>query len=102
MARFKAAGWNASRIDGQDHNAIAAAIETALKSDRPTLIACKTTIGFGAPKKAGTSKAHGEPLGDEELAGAKKALGWNYGPFEIPERHPRRLARRRRSRQAGS
>ena len=49
------------------------------------MIACKTTIGYGAPKKAGTSKAHGEPLGDEEIAGAKKALGWDYGPFEIPE-----------------
>ena len=49
------------------------------------MIACKTTIGFGAPNKAGTSKAHGEPLGAEELAGAKKALGWNYGPFEVPD-----------------
>jgi transketolase len=49
------------------------------------MIACKTTIGFGAPTKAGTSKAHGEPLGADELAAAKKALGWNYGPFEIPE-----------------
>src|SRR5665213_2714616 len=57
VERFKAAGWNATRIDGQDHNAIAAAIETAMQSDRPTLIACKTTIGFGAPTKAGTSKA---------------------------------------------
>src|SRR6185312_247877 len=54
-------------------------------SDRPSMIACKTTIGFGAPTKAGTSKAHGEALGAEELAGAKKALGWNYGPFEIPD-----------------
>ncbi|MEJ0013695.1 MAG: transketolase [Bauldia sp.] len=84
VARFKAAGWNASRIDGQDHNAIAAAIETALDSDRPTLIACKTTIGFGAPKKAGTSKAHGEPLGEEEIAGARKNLEWTSPPFEIP------------------
>ena len=57
----------------------------AQKSDRPTLIACKTTIGFGAPKKAGTSKAHGEPLGAEELAGAKAAFGWNHAPFEIPD-----------------
>src|SRR4029078_13001468 len=53
--------------------------------DRPSMIACKTTIGFGAPTKAGTSKAHGEALGADELAGAKKALGWNYGPFEIPD-----------------
>ena len=74
-----------SRIDGHDQKAIAAAITQAQASDRPSLIACKTTIGFGAPNKAGTSKAHGEPLGADELAGAKKALGWNYGPFEIPD-----------------
>ena len=85
VARFKAHGWNAVRIDGHDQKAIAAAITDAQSSDRPSLIACKTTIGFGAPHKAGTSKAHGEALGAEELAGAKKALGWNYGPFEIPE-----------------
>jgi transketolase len=85
VARFKAHGWNAVQIDGHDQKAIAAAITTAQASDRPSLIACKTTIGFGAPHKAGTSKAHGEPLGPEELAGAKKALGWNYGPFEIPD-----------------
>ena len=85
IARFKAAGWNASRIDGQDHNAIAAAIDIALDSDRPTLIACKTTIGFGAPTKAGTSKAHGEALGTDEIAGARKNLEWPYPPFEVPE-----------------
>jgi transketolase len=85
VARFKAHGWDAVRIDGHDQKAIAAAIAQAQSSDRPSLIACKTTIGFGAPHKAGTSKAHGEPLGAEELAGAKKALGWNYGPFEIPD-----------------
>jgi transketolase len=85
VARFKAHGWNAVRIDGHDQKAIAAAITQAQASDRPSLIACKTTIGFGAPHKAGTSKAHGEPLGAEELAGAKKALGWNYGPFEVPD-----------------
>src|SRR4029079_2356084 len=78
-------GWNAVQIDGHDHDAIAQAIKQAQQSDRPSLIACKTTIGFGAPNKAGTSKAHGEPLGAEELAGAKKALGWNYGPFEVPD-----------------
>jgi transketolase len=85
VARFKAHGWNAVQIDGHDQQAIAAAIKQAQASDRPSLIACKTTIGFGAPTKAGTSKAHGEPLGAEELAGAKKALDWNYGPFEIPD-----------------
>ena len=78
------------------------AIEAALKSDRPSLIACKTIIGYGAPTKAGTSKAHGEALGAEELAGAKKALGWDYGPFVVPDEHPRRLARGRRARQAGA
>ncbi|GAC1616048.1 MAG: transketolase [Bradyrhizobium sp.] len=85
VARFKAHGWNAVQIDGHDQKAIAEAIAQAQSSDRPSMIACKTTIGFGAPHKAGTSKAHGEPLGAEELAGAKKALGWNYGPFEIPD-----------------
>jgi transketolase len=85
VARFKAHGWNAVKIDGHDPKAIADAIAQAQKADRPSLIACRTTIGFGAPKKAGTSKAHGEPLGAEELAGAKKALGWDYGPFEIPD-----------------
>jgi len=85
VARFKAHGWNAVQIDGHDQKAIAAAITQAQSSDRPSMIACKTTIGFGAPHKAGTSKAHGEPLGAEELAAAKKALGWNYGPFEIPD-----------------
>jgi transketolase len=85
VARFKAHGWNAVHVDGHDQKAIATAIKQAQTSDRPSLIACKTTIGFGAPTKAGTSKAHGEALGAEELAGAKKALGWNYGPFEIPD-----------------
>ncbi|MEO6947219.1 MAG: transketolase, partial [Nitrobacter sp.] len=85
VARFKAHGWNAKQIDGHDPKAIAAAIRRAQKSDRPSMIACKTIIGFGAPTRAGTSKAHGEALGAEELAGAKKALDWNYGPFEIPD-----------------
>jgi transketolase len=85
VARFKAHGWNAEHVDGHDQKAIAAAITRAQAADRPSMIACKTTIGFGAPTKAGTSKAHGEPLGADELAGAKKALGWNYGPFEIPD-----------------
>jgi transketolase len=85
VERFKAHGWNSVRIDGHDPEAIAAAIRDAHQSDRPSFIACKTTIGFGAPTRAGTSKAHGEPLGAEELAGAKKALGWDFGPFEIPD-----------------
>ncbi|XBQ09184.1 MAG: transketolase [Salinarimonas sp.] len=82
--RFEACGWKTMRVDGHDQAAIARAISRAKKSDRPTLIACKTTIGFGAPTRAGTSKAHGEPLGADELAGAKKALGWTHAPFEIP------------------
>ena len=85
VARFKAHGWNARQIDGHDPKAIASAIRRAQKSDRPSLIACKTIIGFGAPQKAGTSKAHGEPLGADELAAAKRALDWNYGPFEVPD-----------------
>jgi transketolase len=85
VTRFKAHGWNAVQIDGHNQKAIAEAIKQAQASDRPSLIACKTIIGFGAPNKAGTAKAHGEPLGADELAGAKKALDWNYGPFEVPD-----------------
>jgi transketolase len=84
VKRFEAAGWAASRIDGHDPAAIAAAIEKAKTSDRPTMIACRTTIGFGAPTKAGTEKAHGAALGAEEIAGTRKALGWTEAAFEIP------------------
>jgi len=84
VKRFEAAGWAAERIDGHNHDAIADAIARAQKSDRPTLIACKTTIAFGAPTKAGTSKSHGSPLGAEEIAGARKQLNWDAPPFEIP------------------
>jgi transketolase len=85
VKRFEACGWRAVRVDGHDPAAIGRAIARARKADRPTLIACRTTIGYGAPKKAGTSKAHGEPLGSEELAGAKAALGWTHSPFDVPE-----------------
>jgi len=85
VARFKASGWNATHVDGMDPEAVARAIDAALTSDRPSMIACKTVIGYGAPTKAGTSKAHGEALGADELAGAKKALGWEYGPFVVPD-----------------
>ncbi len=85
VKRFEAAGWRALRVDGHDPAAIARAVTRARKSDRPTLIACRTTIGYGAPKKAGTAKAHGEPLGGEELAGAKAALGWPHAAFEVPD-----------------
>jgi transketolase len=84
VARFKAAGWNATRIDGQDRDAIASAITAAQSSDKPSMIACRTTIGFGAPTKAGKASAHGSPLGAEEIAGARKALDWDSPPFEIP------------------
>ncbi|MCR6671809.1 transketolase [Devosia ginsengisoli] len=84
IARFKAVGWNTIEIDGHDQAAIEKALLAAKASDKPTLIAAKTTIGFGAPKKAGTEKVHGSPLGAEELAGAKAALGIDYPAFEIP------------------
>jgi len=85
IKRFEAAGWAATRIDGHDPAAIAAALEAAKQSDRPCLIACRTTIGFGAPTKAGTEKCHGSPLGAEEIAAARQKLGWSAPPFEIPE-----------------
>jgi transketolase len=85
LARFKASGWLASRVDGHDPEAIAAAIERARNSDRPSLIACRTVIGFGAPNRQGTEKAHGAPLGTEEIARTRAALDWPHGPFEIPE-----------------
>ena len=84
-ARFAASGWNALACDGHDRDDIARAFAAAVASDRPVLIACKTIIGFGAPTKAGTRQAHGEPLGAEELAATKTALGWAHGPFEIPD-----------------
>lgn len=83
-ARFAASGWNTIEIDGLDLGQIADAIAKAKKSDRPTLIAAKTTIGWGAPTKAGTNKAHGSPLGAEEIAGARKFFSWDYAPFEVP------------------
>jgi transketolase len=84
VKRFEAAGWAASRIDGHDPVAIAAALEAAKKSERPSMIACRTTIGFGAPGKAGKSSAHGSPLGADEIKGAREKLGWTFAPFEIP------------------
>ena len=84
VARVKASGWNAVKIDGHDPDAIASAIEAAQKSDRPTLIACKTQIGYGAPTKANSEKAHGSPLGADEITGAREKLGWSHAAFEIP------------------
>ncbi|MBV8701284.1 MAG: transketolase [Bradyrhizobium sp.] len=85
VKRFKSAGWQAERIDGHDPQAIAAAIKRAQASSRPTLIACKTTIGFGAPNKAGTNKVHGEALGGDELKAAKEKLGISLEPFSVPD-----------------
>jgi transketolase len=85
VKRFEAAGWAAERVDGHDPKAIADALTRAQKSDRPSLIACKTTIGFGAPNKAGSEKSHGSPLGADEIAGARKNLKWDSPPFEIPQ-----------------
>lgn len=83
--RFAAYGWNVvPNVDGHDGEAIAKAIAIAKNSDKPTLICCKTTIGFGSPNKAGKESSHGAPLGDDEIALTRQQLGWSYGPFEIP------------------
>ncbi|EPG7579246.1 TPA: transketolase [Providencia rettgeri] len=86
-ARFESYGWHVIRdIDGHDASQINAAINEAKKqADKPTLIICKTVIGFGSPNKAGSESVHGAPLGDAEIAATREALGWNYGPFEIPK-----------------
>ena len=85
VARFAASGWNTIRVDGHDAKAVSAAIAKA-KADpsKPWLIACKTVIGFGAPNKAGKASAHGEPLGPDEIVGARAKLGWPYPAFEVP------------------
>lgn len=84
LARFKAAGWQVTRVDGHDSDAVSAAIDVAKKSRKPSLIACKTVIGFGAPTLAGSHKTHGAPLGDDEIQATRTALGWDHPPFEIP------------------
>ena len=83
--RFESAGWMTLACDGHDGADVKRALDAAVKSDRPVMIAVKTVIGYGAPKKAGTKSAHGEALGADELAATKKALGWDHGPFEIPD-----------------
>ncbi len=83
--RFEAYGWQVIRnVDGHDAEEIKMAIDTARKSEQPTLICCKTTIGFGSPNKQGKEECHGAPLGNDEIALTRAALGWNHGPFEIP------------------
>ncbi len=84
--RFAAAGWHVQAVDGHDAEAVTRAIRKARNvTDKPSMIACKTVIGYGAPTKAGTAATHGSPLGKDEIAGAREKLGWNHPPFEIPE-----------------
>ncbi len=85
IKRFAASGWAVKRVDGHDPVEIQSALASAMRSTRPTLIACRTIIGFSAPTKAGTAGSHGAPLGKDEAAGAKAALGWIYAPFEVPD-----------------
>jgi transketolase len=85
LKRFQAYGWAVRRVDGHDHEQVAAALSWAMRNRKPTLVACRTIIGFGSPKKAGTAASHGAPLGPDEAAAAKSALGWNHGPFDVPE-----------------
>ncbi|WP_420549259.1 transketolase [Curvivirga sp.] len=84
LARFKASGWDVSACDGHDAEAVEKAIAAAKLTDKPSLIACKTTIGYGSPAKAGKSSSHGSPLGDDEIKLTKDAIGWAHGPFDIP------------------
>ncbi len=83
-ARFKSYGWDVLQCDGHDPDAVDAALKLAKSSRSPSLIACRTVIGFGSPNKQGTASAHGSPLGDDEIKTAKSALFWPHGPFEIP------------------
>ncbi|MGI8943890.1 MAG: transketolase [Qipengyuania sp.] len=84
-ARYAATGWHVTSCDGHDIASITAALDEAVASDRPSLIACRTIIGKGAPNKQGTAATHGAPLGDNEIAAAREQLGWESGPFEIPQ-----------------
>ncbi|MDX2072790.1 MAG: transketolase [Alphaproteobacteria bacterium] len=84
LKRFEASQWHVQAIDGHDEKAIRQAIVNAKESDKPSLIACKTTIGYGAPTKAGSKDCHGSPLGKTEIEGARAKLGWPHAPFEIP------------------
>src|SRR5690606_18584787 len=84
-ARYAATGWHVESCDGHDIEDIDRALEAAKADPRPSLVACKTIIGKGAPNKQGTSKTHGSPLGEDEVAAARKQLGWGYPAFEVPE-----------------
>ncbi|MBF0372998.1 MAG: transketolase [Alphaproteobacteria bacterium] len=83
--RFEASNWHVQKVDGHDPEAVAKAIEAAKASDKPSLIACRTIIGYGAPTKAGSEKTHGAPLGAEELAGMRDKLSWPHAPFVVPD-----------------
>ena len=84
-ARFEASGWRTVSVDGHDTEAIDAAITAAHQADKPSLIACKTIIGKGAPNREGTAKAHGAPLGKDEIVATRRAIDWPYAPFEVPD-----------------
>ncbi len=84
LMRFKASHWDVQAVDGHDPEAVAAALEAARKSATPSMIACRTVIGRGAPTLAGTEKTHGAPLGEKEIAGARAALNWPHAPFDVP------------------
>ncbi|EAU43001.1 transketolase [Fulvimarina pelagi HTCC2506] len=84
LARFQASGWDTFSCDGHDQDEIAAALEAANASDKPSLVDCRTTIGFGASGKAGTAKAHGSPLGEDEIKQMRETLDWPHEPFEVP------------------
>ncbi|KGB27500.1 transketolase [Candidatus Liberibacter solanacearum] len=84
-ARFRASGWNTLSVNGHDYNAIASILRESQESNKPTMIACETVIGFGSPNKAGTNKVHGSALGKEEIKATRKALNWNLEPFFIPD-----------------
>ncbi|MGD2026079.1 MAG: transketolase, partial [Methyloceanibacter sp.] len=86
LQRFGASGWHTAAVDGHDPEAVALAIENARNvTDQPSIVACRTVIGYGAPNKQGTASTHGAPLGDEEIAGARETLGWPHAPFVIPD-----------------
>ena len=85
LERFDAMGWKTLSCDGEDAADVATALDAAQTSDRPVLIACRTTIGYGLPTRAGTNKAHSDPPGAEEIAGARKNLNWPYEPFIVPD-----------------
>ncbi|MGV1014371.1 MAG: transketolase family protein, partial [Methyloceanibacter sp.] len=86
LERFRASHWHVAHVDGHDPEAVALAIENARGvTDKPSLIACRTVIGYGAPSKAGTASTHGSPLGEDEIEGAREKLGWGHKPFEVPK-----------------